>query len=470
MNLKRVVCDNHEHQRNKSFPTVLIDANGTLNVAGLEAFVKKEKMADGGHFHISIIGQQSSGKSTLLNALYGTNFAVMNAMIERYALMRRATTHGIWLAKSPKPGNCTLVMDLEGSDGNKRGEDDTKFENQAAVFAVVISEIVLINISSTNVGCVNAAGMPLLRNVFEAMRRHKLHDSKTTLWFVIRDKPESSGTDVIENCLREDISRVRDSVAMGTQLRNSFDVKITILSHYEHKRQEFNNEVANFWQELRAELTTNGKKHLSSGFSLIVQDIWQKIKEDKDLDIPSRRVTVAKKRCEEIADEILSSFENKDCHQLLHTVQSGQIKDFGKSLNSILDQCLSAYDKKTEYYDEGVKTKKRRELHDTMIKDMSGSTSPCTYNDIAPNLNTYGSQPDSAIGFHYCTATWMIFVETNSLGSHRVDDGKLEVRGELVGKLEVGNELGELGSCEVSSGNTLLRSLAYRTGPRECLG
>ncbi|KAM7510775.1 hypothetical protein LguiB_009650 [Lonicera macranthoides] len=53
-------------QRNNSFPTVLIDANGTLNVAGLEAFVKKEKMADGGHFHISIIGQQSSGRIILL--------------------------------------------------------------------------------------------------------------------------------------------------------------------------------------------------------------------------------------------------------------------------------------------------------------------------------------------------------------------------------------------------------------------
>lgn len=41
------------------------------------------------------------------------------------------TRQGVWLARAPTlPGNLTLVMDLEGSDGRERGEDDTNFERQ----------------------------------------------------------------------------------------------------------------------------------------------------------------------------------------------------------------------------------------------------------------------------------------------------------------------------------------------------
>ncbi|KAM7507463.1 hypothetical protein LguiA_017916 [Lonicera macranthoides] len=77
---------------------------------------------------------------------------------------------------------------------------------------------------------------------------------------------------------------------------------------------------------------------------------------------------VAEVRCKEIADKISSSFENKDCPDLLNDVKSGQVKHFGKSLDLILNDRLSEYDNKTEYYDEGVKTKKRSELHDKMMK------------------------------------------------------------------------------------------------------
>lgn len=52
---------------------------------------------------------------TLLNALFGTNFDIMSD--ER----RAQTTHGIWLSKSS--GSDILVMDVEGTDGRERAED-----------------------------------------------------------------------------------------------------------------------------------------------------------------------------------------------------------------------------------------------------------------------------------------------------------------------------------------------------------
>ncbi|GJV28422.1 root hair defective 3-like protein, partial [Tanacetum coccineum] len=89
---------------------------------------------------VAIMGPQSSGKSTLLNNLFHTNFREMDAYRGR-----SQTTKGIWMARCVGIEPCTIVMDLEGTDGRERGEDDTMFEKQSALFALAVSDIVLIN-------------------------------------------------------------------------------------------------------------------------------------------------------------------------------------------------------------------------------------------------------------------------------------------------------------------------------------
>ncbi|XP_059299613.1 protein ROOT HAIR DEFECTIVE 3-like [Lycium ferocissimum] len=63
------------------------------------------------------MGPQSSGKSTLLNHLFFTNFREMDAYKER-----SQTTKGIWIARCAGIEPCTLDMDLEETDGRERGE------------------------------------------------------------------------------------------------------------------------------------------------------------------------------------------------------------------------------------------------------------------------------------------------------------------------------------------------------------
>ncbi|KAG2650393.1 hypothetical protein PVAP13_1NG193938 [Panicum virgatum] len=63
---------------------------------------------------VSIMDPQSSGKSTLLNHLLGTNFR------EPIAFKRKSqTTKGIWLVKAENIEPCTLVIDLHGPDGRE---------------------------------------------------------------------------------------------------------------------------------------------------------------------------------------------------------------------------------------------------------------------------------------------------------------------------------------------------------------
>ena len=84
---------------------------------------------------------------------------------------RHQTTKGIWFAKSPKVDEpITMVMDLEGSDGRERGEDDTSFERQSSLFALAVADVLLVNMWAKDIGRETGSGKPLLKTIFQASR------------------------------------------------------------------------------------------------------------------------------------------------------------------------------------------------------------------------------------------------------------------------------------------------------------
>ena len=81
---------------------------------------------------------------------------------------RQQTTQGIWLSHSPKiPNPLTLILDLEGSDGHERGEDDSSFERQSSLFALAVADVLLVNMWAKDVGRETGAGKPLLKTIFQ---------------------------------------------------------------------------------------------------------------------------------------------------------------------------------------------------------------------------------------------------------------------------------------------------------------
>lgn len=96
---------------------------------------------------------------TLLNHLFDTSFDVMDMNSGR-----SQTTKGIWISKAKQ--SPLLVMDVEGTDGRERGEDQD-FERKSALFSMAVSEVVIINMWEHAVGLYNGANMSLLRTVLE---------------------------------------------------------------------------------------------------------------------------------------------------------------------------------------------------------------------------------------------------------------------------------------------------------------
>nr|GEW12087.1 protein root hair defective 3-like [Tanacetum cinerariifolium]GEY27004.1 protein root hair defective 3-like [Tanacetum cinerariifolium] len=184
----------------------LINGDGTFNAMGLDAFLKEVKLSECGLSYavISIMGPQSCGKSTLLNHLFHTNFKEMDAF--------------------------------------KGRNDDTAFEKQSALFALDVSNIVLINMWCHDIGREHAANKPLLKIVFPVMMR-LFSPRKKTLIFVIRDKTKMPLAN-LEPVLREDIQKIWDSVPKleahkKTPLSTFFNIEVVALSSYEEKEEQF---------------------------------------------------------------------------------------------------------------------------------------------------------------------------------------------------------------------------------------
>lgn len=355
--------------RDDCFTTQLIDKNGEFKATALEDFVRKIKLAECGLSYavVSIMGPQSSGKSTLLNHLFHTNFREMDAYKGRVQ-----TTKGIWVAKCAGIEPCTIAMDLEGTDGRERGEDDTAFEKQSALFALAISDVVLINIWCHDIGREHAANRPLLKTIFEVMIR-LFSPRKTTLLFVIRDKTKTPFRH-LESILKEDIQKIWKAVHKPDSLKDTplsefFNVEIFALSSYEEKERKFKEEVAQLRQRFFRSISPGGiagdRRGVipASGFSFSVQQIWKIIKENKDLNLPAHKVMVASVRCEEIANEKFSHLTTDERWLALdEAVKKGPVLGFGKKLSSILESYFKEYDQEAAFFDEEVKNAKRKQL------------------------------------------------------------------------------------------------------------
>ncbi|XWS18727.1 hypothetical protein CRYUN_Cryun32bG0069400 [Craigia yunnanensis] len=349
--------------------TQLIDGDGEFNVVGLDNFMRTTKLSHCGLSYavVAIMGPQSSGKSTLLNHLFHTNFREMDAYRGR-----NQTTKGIWIAHCVGIEPFTVAMDLEGTDGRERGEDDTTFEKQSALFALAIADIVLINMWCHDIGREQAANKPLLKTVFQVMTR-LFSPRKTTLLFVIRDKTKTP-LEYLEPILREDIQKIWNAVSKpeshkDTPFSEFFNVEVTALSSFEEKEELFKEQVAQLRQRFFNSISPGGlagdRRGVvpASGFSFSAQQIWKVIKENKDLDLPAHKVMVATVRCEEIANEKLRHLSSDEGWLALEeAVQCGPVSGFGRKLSSILEIYFSEYDLEALYFDEGVRNAKRKQL------------------------------------------------------------------------------------------------------------
>ncbi|KAH9948961.1 protein SEY1 [Amylocystis lapponica] len=320
---------------------------------------------------VAVFGSQSTGKSTLLNRLFGTNFDVMDET------RRQQTTKGIWMCRA-KDMN-VMVMDVEGTDGRERGEDQD-FERKSALFSLASSEVLIVNLWEHQIGLYQGANMALFKTVFEVnlglfgKKTADGRNQRTLLLFVIRDHIGTTPLANLKATLSTDIQTIWDSLSKPPELQNCqlsdyFDLSFAALPHKVLAADKFETET----QELRKRFADKArddfvfkpayhKRIPADGVAFYMEGIWEQVQTNKDLDLPTQQELLAQFRCDEISTAALTEF-NEQAKPQRRPIESGKVVEgLGGMMRNWRSTALVRYDRDASRYHQGVYKRKRVDL------------------------------------------------------------------------------------------------------------
>ncbi len=134
------------------FPLELMDGDAAhVPVIWISAVLDKliQKLGDQRVFVLSVLGIQSSGKSTMLNAMFGLQFAVSAGRCTRGAFMQLVRVSDEM--KTQNNINYILVVDTEGLRALELAGSSTRdHDNELATFVIGLGNMTLINIFGEN--------------------------------------------------------------------------------------------------------------------------------------------------------------------------------------------------------------------------------------------------------------------------------------------------------------------------------
>ncbi|KAJ8367089.1 hypothetical protein AAFF_G00331270 [Aldrovandia affinis] len=140
---------------------------------------------------VTVLGVQSTGKSTLLNTMFGIQFAVSSGRCTRGAFMLLIRVKEDF--KRQLGCDCIMVIDTEGLKSPELAQLDDSYEhdNELAALVVGLSDITVINIAMEN----STEMKDILQIVVHAFLRMKEVGRKPCCQFVHQNVPDISAHD-----------------------------------------------------------------------------------------------------------------------------------------------------------------------------------------------------------------------------------------------------------------------------------
>jgi hypothetical protein len=341
---------------------------------------------------IGIIGAQSSGKSTLLNKLFNSNFDVMKNEVER-----KQTTRGIWAQMVPE--HHFLIVDIEGSDSRERWEEKTTFERRTALFGLAISNILFVNIWLNDIGRFGASNYEIIRTIFELNMQLFDLESPKKMVFVVRDWFPRENEERIKTMLVDDMRRLWTSIKKTEgqshiDFDQVFQFEFVHLRSLKYEEEEFDRDVAafkdrlvnpsnpqNMWQG------ENFKNIPIDSFFLYMAQTWDTIEQNKDLNIPNQKIMISNYRCTEIKEESVVDFRQR-LAQLQQQAETKPDFDISNEIKELMNTSLEYFDTHTQSYDDKVAHNVKGNLVATLEGDALTAFKPQNEKWIRTNLES----------------------------------------------------------------------------------
>jgi protein SEY1 len=293
------------------------------------------------------------------------------------------TTKGIWVSKNNQGD--MLIFDIEGADSAQRAEQDRKkFERTTALYALAMADVLMVNIWCKSIGQFHGASMELLKAIFEV--NFKLFGDKTKkkILVVIRDfnKDHDNFANNVSK-LRTGFQQIWDECDKPDKFKDSeakdfFKFDFVTLPNKTQKRNDadWNKSIGDMRArfELSHEKTFfitdhESKKVPIDGLNQMMQDTWQVIVDDKDLNLPDQRVMAAEVRCKEIKDESLAQIDSQ-IKTLQQSCNNKENENFKSDVETVMKAALLHYEKNARQYDPTVYKVYQKEIISQILNNL----------------------------------------------------------------------------------------------------
>lgn len=372
----------------------LIDGRGDIS-PDMEAFASQHVVGkeDGDLITVAILGARGTGKSTLLNRLFDTDFEVSRPFAGK-------GTSGAVLAASPAAPSI-LLLDSQGADG-RDGDASADVVGRVATFSLAFADVLLFNVWAADLGRFEAAGYGLLRTVFcEFIKVFQPDEGRRTLLlFVVRDHDDGSSVESLRMLLRTDLNGLwagiedKPAAAAEAPLDAFFDIDVVALPHIRHRAEEFSAGVASLRARFFASADVGGEEAeaaaaaddalplLKAEYSKAVpadalgtyaEVVWSELAKDRAAALPSKGELVAAYRCD-LASDAAMRMATPTLGRWTTDVDRGRdVPSFGNKASTLLSSAMDKFDTATlAHAGSPARTKKRAELHDTLAARLRG--------------------------------------------------------------------------------------------------
>lgn len=359
----------------------IIDSQGRF-VGGLTSTSLVESTSS--YLVVSVVGCQSGGKSTLLNAAFGTSFPVLNAPKSG----RRRTTLGVWgtVATCTPP---VVVLDVEGTDSRERGEGAVAFQARTALLALALSDVVLVNMWAHDVGRHSAANYDLFETVFAHAASLRKGTATVRLVVVVRDCEPDAPVHEISRVLTGDLRNIWASLKKPDALFDQlFRLRVVALPHKKYAPEKFAAEV----KEMGENITNKGNDRKQqpvplAGFDTFSRQVWLTIcrttggdgpDAEFTLDLPRHVALTAHFKCGDIVNGVFDGPVGIRLEELRTDIEMGwnkPVPDFGTRIDAIARDAFALYDTETEAYREAKVAgdavgQRRKELGGRLVESL----------------------------------------------------------------------------------------------------
>ncbi|KAB0346668.1 hypothetical protein FD754_011525 [Muntiacus muntjak] len=304
-----------------------------------------EKLGNKRLFVLSVLGLQSSGKSTLLNALFGLQFTVSAGRCTRGAFMQLLKVEETFTAELGF--DFVLVVDTEGLRAPELSNKSQNHDSELATFVTGLGNLTLINIFGEN----PSEMQDILQTTVQAFLRMKQIKLSPSCFFVHQNVSEVTAEDQtmegrrrLEQRLDEIAARAAEEEQCSDIIRFSDVIKFDVNTHvyyfahlwdgnppmappnprYSHNVQELKHRILE-----TAQKESKGSIMKISDIKFRVQDLWKALlNENFIFNFKNTREVMAMSKLEDMYNywtwELRSHVLNL-LNQLINQIQNGKI-------------------------------------------------------------------------------------------------------------------------------------------------